>query len=463
MILHFNDVYEIDARARDPCGGVARFIAKLATYRDAEPLVLFSGDFLAPSLLSTTTEGAHMVHFFNRMHIGAACLGNHDFDHGIEACTRRMAESNFPYLLSNAVDTATGAQLAGARSTLIIDHGGVRVGLMGLIEEEWLATLNCVDPAQVRYTDYVEVARTLERQLRSQGCDLVIALTHMRGPNDKRLAQEVRGLDLVLGGHDHEAYRARVAGVPVIKSGTDFREFTRVDVALGGPTVTATWERVPVNTADPEDAEAAELVRHYSAELAKTMDQVVGSVEEDLECRFPLVRSEETSGANWVADEMRRATEADVAFLNSGTLRADDVITAGPLRMRELNSLLPMLDELCVLAVSGHQLRAALENGVSMWPRHEGRFPAVSGVRFSFDGAAPPGRRVGSVAIAGEALVDEAEYRVVTKNYLRGAGGQGTAKREGAGGGGGTPEAHMCLAIPAQAARTATTCSPSAV
>jgi hypothetical protein len=76
VILHFNDVYEIDARKREPVGGVARFVHLLSTYDAEDPCVIFSGDFLAPSLLSTSTHGLHMVPFFNRMRIKAAVLGN---------------------------------------------------------------------------------------------------------------------------------------------------------------------------------------------------------------------------------------------------------------------------------------------------------------------------------------------------------------------------------------------------
>jgi hypothetical protein len=91
---------------------------------------------------------------------------------------------------------------------LILEHGGVRIGLMGLIEEEWLSTLAQIEPAQVAYTDYVAVARELEPWLRREArCELVIALTHSREPNDHRLALECPGLDLILGGHDHDSHR----------------------------------------------------------------------------------------------------------------------------------------------------------------------------------------------------------------------------------------------------------------
>ena len=203
-IIHFNDVYEIEPRDREPVGGVARFVSRMRAHADAGALVLFSGDALAPSLLSTVTKGEHMVKLLNLMHIRAACFGNHDFDFGVEVLEEAVAESSFPWMLSNAWSRETGELLGRGCESVMLEHRGRRLGLMGLIEEEWLATLATLEREDVIYADYVDVARTLCAKLRAAGADAVIALTHMRTPNDRRLAREVPELDLILGGHDHE-------------------------------------------------------------------------------------------------------------------------------------------------------------------------------------------------------------------------------------------------------------------
>ena len=90
------------------------------------------------------------------------------------------------------------------RRYVTLDWQGVKVGVMGLAEEDWLSTLPLIELKDVIYLDYVEEARRLCRVLREEEqVDLVIALTHMRVPNDMHLAAEVPGIDLVLGGHDH--------------------------------------------------------------------------------------------------------------------------------------------------------------------------------------------------------------------------------------------------------------------
>ncbi len=392
-ILHFNDVYEIESRRQEPVGGVARFIQRLKAV--PEGLVLFSGDALAPSIMSTVTKGEHMIKFLNMMNIKAACMGNHDFDFGVEHLEKMVAESNFPWMLSNVTDAKTGARMANGIESMIIVHEGIKIGLMGLIEEEWLATLATISRDEVNYVDYVDVGKRLNAELRAQGVDMVIALTHMRNPNDIRLAKEVPELDLILGGHDHDVYSDTVNGVPLIKSGTDFRNFTNISVTLGaagaGKRVACEWRLEDVAESNEQHPEAAGMVKEYCGELAKAMEQVLGVLGTPLDAKFGNIRTQETNCSNWIADTVRLVTKADVSIINSGTLRADTIFPAGPFLTKDLFTLLPMLDDMMTIELTGEELRAALENGVSQYPKLEGRFPCVSGVRFAFDPSRPGG------------------------------------------------------------------------
>jgi len=160
-------------------------------------------------------------------------MGNHDFDFGVEHLVDNCVKKcDFPWLLSNAYDKETGKflgmyrshvilvegardlehcvsvgeRLAQGRDAVMLEHGGWKIGLMGLIEEEWLLTLSTIEREEVDYYDFVGVARDLNKRLRKEGADIVIALTHMRTPNDMRLANEVPEIDLILGGHDHDEY-----------------------------------------------------------------------------------------------------------------------------------------------------------------------------------------------------------------------------------------------------------------
>lgn len=138
-------------------------------------------------------------------------------------------------MMSNMVDRKTGRLLADSKETfVVVDQAtGLRIGYFGVGEEEWIHTLaTCVDKSRIRYTHQVEVGKRLANYLRKdKKCDVVIALTHMRIPNDNAFSIELHDqLDLALGGHDHCDYYNSNRGLLFAKSGTDFRMFSKIDL-----------------------------------------------------------------------------------------------------------------------------------------------------------------------------------------------------------------------------------------
>jgi hypothetical protein len=109
---------------------------------------------------------------------------------------------------------------------------------MGLVEREWLHTLPLIDASDVIYLDYAQEAQRLCKVLRQEEkVDLVIALTHMRVPNDLKLGEQVSDIDIILGGHDHhyEVTPCHPNKTLMVKSGTDFRELTLLHIDVGHP------------------------------------------------------------------------------------------------------------------------------------------------------------------------------------------------------------------------------------
>ncbi|KAH1014814.1 hypothetical protein HUJ05_012639 [Dendroctonus ponderosae] len=169
VILHYNDVYNVEARqGPEPIGGAARFCTAIKSLEALNPLVLFSGDAFSPSMLSTFTKGEHMVPVLNEIGTHCAVLGNHDFDHGLEMLSKWVEQSNFPWLMSNVVDNETGRPLGEGRITHVVNWGGRRIGLVGLVEKEWLDTLATINPEEVTFLDFVEAGQKLAAQLKQE-------------------------------------------------------------------------------------------------------------------------------------------------------------------------------------------------------------------------------------------------------------------------------------------------------
>jgi 5'-nucleotidase len=207
--------------------------------------------------------------------------------------------------------------------------------------------------------------------------DTVIAMSHMRMPNDYRLAKECAGfIDIVLGGHDHHYEDTVINNIRILNSGTDFSDFSVVqivgreeEVNVGdSPVILHPLKTVNKRmTVDPksteEDPEMVEALKEVQTQLSASMDKVIGTSKVDLDARFSEIRTKETNISNLVASVMTRATGADVAILNSGSLRADRIIPKGSITVRDLCDLLPMADPVAVIELSGNDLLKALENG----------------------------------------------------------------------------------------------------
>ncbi|GBN45386.1 hypothetical protein AVEN_73917-1 [Araneus ventricosus] len=175
-ILHFNDCYNVESQSSEPVGGAARFCTALKSFNDLEPLILFSGDIFAPSIMSTFTKGEQMIPVLNSCGVHCAVFGNHDFDFGVDILTDFAVQTTFPWLISNVIDNETGKPLANGHITYTLENKGKKFGIIGLVEEEWLATLATIEADEVTYFDFVEEGRKLALQLKEQVCELFYAV-----------------------------------------------------------------------------------------------------------------------------------------------------------------------------------------------------------------------------------------------------------------------------------------------
>lgn len=171
-----------------------------------------------------------MVRCLNKLTIDAACFGNHEFDLEPEETDKLVSECNFPWLLGNIRYKGTDETLGKGKPYVIKEIGGKKVGMFGVGGEDWLGILDDYE-GELEYDDAVEYSRKTCQLLREkEGCDFLIALTHLREADDRNLAANVSEIDLVLGGHDHMKLQELVNKVPVVKSGDDFESLSVIKV-----------------------------------------------------------------------------------------------------------------------------------------------------------------------------------------------------------------------------------------
>jgi 5'-nucleotidase len=297
----------------------------------------------------------------------------------------------------------------------------VRVGVIGLGEEDWLKTLT--NPPPIVYHDFVRVGDELAATLRHQHrVDLVVALVHMRLPNTVLLAEQMRDVDVVLGGHDHFIHKSVVRGRPVMVSDNDFRAVGVVDLALSDKrrVVSHEMRHVVLNSSVREDPAMAALVASLLAQSAGKLKKRIGWTSVPLDCTVKSCRSGESNFGNLLADLCRVALGCDVCLFNGGTIRSDSVVPAGPFTIGDLLRVLPFNDPIVAISITGATLLAALEAGVAKYPTLDGCWPQLSGVRIQVDPSQPPGERIVSARLShpDRAIDPNANYSLATKAFL---------------------------------------------
>lgn len=427
-LLQVNDVYQfapVDGGAR---GGLARVLTlrKQIMRESPHTLYLLAGDTISPSVESNTYQGGQMIDAWNVSGLDYATFGNHEFDFGPDILLERMRDSHFKWLAANVVDKKT-QKLFGETSEFVIrEFEGVRIGLFGIVLQETLQTSR--PGPDVDILDPCQTAARVVPKIRAAGAQVIVALTHQTLADDKRFAR-CSGVDLIIGGHEHTLLESMSGHAPIFKMTADARELGRIDLNISkktGQLESIDWQVIPVTDKVPDDPAFVPLDQKYGA-LLKSLSVPVGRTDVELDVRSADVRMKETNTADFIADTFRGALAADVAVVNGGSIRADTIIPPGILTKRDVLSILPFNNRVVKLQVSGALLRAALENGVSTAAEEvqPGRFPQVSGIRYTFDTSRKPGARLISVTVNGKPLDDRQIYALATTTYLAVEGGDG--------------------------------------
>ena len=430
-IFHTNDVYEISPVKG--WGGLAEVAALLKRERAAagpNTMTTFGGDLISPSLMSGLTKGAQMIELYNALGTDLAVLGNHEFDFGDDVAKARINESKFPWLAGNLTQ-ADGKPFHTTIATTMKEFGGLKFGFFGVITPE---TEHLSSPGKdLKFEDYLAASTRLVKQLKDQGADVVIGLTHLNFPEDRELARKVRGIDLILGGHDHEPLTAYEGTTLIHKAGYDAHWLSVVELQVskrpqqsGPPRVEVVhgWKMIPVVGVQP-DPEVAAIVKKHNDKLDAELNVQIGSSTVALSSKRDDVRTKETAMGNLISDAIREAVGGDVGLTNGGGIRGDKTYDAGvTLTRRDILTELPFGNKTVLLELKGSDLLAAMETSVGRVEEKQGRFMQVSGMTLVWDPKAPSGKRVVEIKVGGQPLDPNKTYKVATNEYVA-SGGDG--------------------------------------
>jgi 5'-nucleotidase/UDP-sugar diphosphatase len=429
-IFTFNDVYDIHPKA-DGIGGFSSLHTMLERERAKcrYHITTMNGDFLFPSIFSTIDKGKHRVELFNAMGVDLVVLGNHEFDFGPKVVLERIQESNFPWLGANVYNT-DGNYFSGPDQTKIVEVEGVKIGFFGLVTNETpivSSTENSVLFCPLKLT-----AKRMCQELKAQGADVIIALTHLFIDEDRQLADEVPEIDVILGGHDHDPIVWYQKETLIMKTGQNAYFLGKVVLNIDKDEIKGQKHikvypsfHMLVNKNEKPHPVIEECIKGFDAYFSAIGTKTLGIVETSLDSRHAVVRGSESSMANLILDALKEYFDADAALMSGGIIRGDRYYAAGtPITYEDLMKELPFENENILIEIQGKDILKALENGVALAEHLAGSFPQVSGIEYYFNKGNNPGERILDVKIKGKDLEMEKVYLLATNTYNQ-AGGDG--------------------------------------
>lgn len=383
-------------------------------------LLVDAGDTFSDDLVGNETRGAAIIKLMNALGYQFMALGNHDFDYGLER-TRELAKlADFPMRGANTLDA--GKPIFG-RPWQVFNVNGVRVAMLALSYHNTDETGSKANVRGLDFTSGIEATRQYLPAMR-KAADIVVLLSHQGTAVDRKLARELPGVDLIVGGHSHDriAPPEKVDDTWIVQALSDGAALGELRVTIGADrklksvsgAVHDLW-----NDRIAPDAKMAQMVTEIDAPYRQRLDEVLANSADRIGRQY----KSESPFDVLVGDLMREHTGADIAFMPGVGYGVS--IEPGPVTRERLYTLVPHPTKLVTLEMTGAQVKRLLEqSATNLNPGNDldrvGGLVQSSGIGWTLDLNAPLGNRVSGVAVAGTALEPGRWYKVATNAGMTG-------------------------------------------
>jgi 5'-nucleotidase/UDP-sugar diphosphatase len=423
----------------DTRGGYARLAAmidkrKAARQGQGPVLVLDAGDYsMGTPFGAATRETGGELQLMSRMGYDATTFGNHEFDLGPDGLGRSIsvaakagrvptivaANTSFAKQDAKLADLQRLAKAGVIRRHVVIERGGIRFGIFGLLGKE---AQIYTSGGEVTFTDTIEAAKEMVTLLRDKGkVDLVICLSHggvAKGKDgrysegeDVDVARVVPGIDIVISGHSHTELQEAImvnGHTPVVQTGKESANLGELVLTIDGNRLTVESYQLHLidDTIAGERAIAGEIEKFKKgvtgavfASRGYSIDQPLAIAPQDLPNTFTDIAAGALL-ANLCTDSFRKATKADIGFTANGMMRAGltrgktgvqtvyDIFAVAPLGAGVVDKTPG--STLVTGYFTGQELKHILEFLLVDNPAHPGEyFPRASGMRFRYDMSRP--------------------------------------------------------------------------
>jgi 2',3'-cyclic-nucleotide 2'-phosphodiesterase (5'-nucleotidase family) len=420
-VMHTNDTHaHLDS--------VAKRISAINQVRaeNANTLLLDAGDVFSGTLYFNEFQGLADLEFMNLAGYDAMTFGNHEFDKGTATLANFGKDAEFPFISANVNfendenismlannEVSAEANDGEVYKGIVKEVNGEKIGIFGLTTAE---TVDISSPGEgVEFTDYINEAKAAVKSFEKEGVNKIIALTHIGlndggGDNDLTLAEEVEGIDVIVGGHTHvqldEPILVEAGKEPtVIVQANEYGKFLgTLDVKFNknGRVIEYAGELLDVKSFPADEYAEKILNEKYKPAVDEMKNTVIGTTTVDLIGGNPAARTAETNLGNLITDGMLAKAKTInpntvIAVQNGGGIRTS--VNAGDITMAKVLEVMPFGNSLGIMQLTGAEIKEALEHSVKDAPTAFGGFLQVSGLKFTYDSSLPTGQRVQSVEV----------------------------------------------------------------
>lgn len=465
-IVHTNDIHahilpfdkdgkECKSEDAHCSGGMAAIAGAISVQREKDPdtVVLDAGDRFTGTLFYTLHKGRDISMLMNEAGYSAMTLGNHDFDGGTEELERFIRSSSAPVVAANVSFPENPALQELVKPYVFLNVKGKKVAVIGLVTPD--TAFMSAGASQAVFLPVRETLAARLKDVKDEGADVVILLSHLGLEEDRNIAATTDGIDIIAGGHSHSLLtngddENKSGGYPaVVKSpdGSDVLIVTAGEYGRHIGILTASFDKdgrivsyegdaIRTDASVPPDKDALRLVQSYASEIALTKDRLITVFQTPLLLGKDGMCMEECVAGEFTADTLLAAfPDAGGAMLNGGALRRS--VPAGKVTFGDVAELFPFDSSVGTAVMSGSEIRRMLEHGISRFADagDGGRaFLQTAGISYSFDPSAKPFRRVFDVKVKenGEyvPIKDEKKYKIVMLDFIaRGGDGFSPVRR----------------------------------
>jgi 2',3'-cyclic-nucleotide 2'-phosphodiesterase (5'-nucleotidase family) len=423
-ILHFNDTHSClaplaprDQNLEGMIGGISRAATFIGMTKMSDPnvITLHAGDFSIGDFFYNVFYGVPELQIYSSLGVDALTLGNHEFDLGSKTLLNVLQAAfpsggEFPILSSNLILPDESVQKLSEYVTpfTVKEIGNLKVGIFGLTTPE---TNLLSSPAPAILDDNITgKALDMVETLQTLNCDVIIMLSHLGYEYDKLIAQNIKGINVIVGGHDHLVlqYPDKVSNPGgsktwIVQAGAHFQYIGKMQLVIKqGKVSLLNYSLVPMNTLIPEEPTIKAIVEG----LIQKIEEIYGPVYTQQIGTAPAYMEEEATDltkpgnhdtplGNFITDGFRWKTGTDIAIepggsiampLQQGPVVGADLFRAVGYGFNEDNYL---GFRIAKFNITGEALLDALKYILSNYISNDEFFIQVSGMDYKYKIAGP--------------------------------------------------------------------------